>query len=1770
MPRFVLGMTRLFLTSSLVAVCATAHVRAEVPLPPAFATEDLDVAACAAGVPGKLEPVALPTLVSVLGLYEKADGAWRGGQWDNKVRLSTVQYRLAFKKPVTIGSLLLFGPAREAAVLKPDSPYPGDPDRPEQWEPLEIAARQSGGATGTLAKPLAVRAVLITDRVSKNRSELKAIRIWADRLHNVTPAARAYAEREYNKPSGNFSAPFLYSAARVTSSRAPWISAGPDSSGKINVAPISDVAPTWFMLTWDEPQTLRGLWIDGNLRQYELDVFTGPSGVNPRTGTAAEWRPLPSVKRLDRNGTWIEFDPTTTRGIRWRITRTEDSSVAEIRGLHALTSLGHDPIPPAPRRSTTGDDGEAVSPKQIAIEMPYEGKLTVVVDGPDGRRVKNVVGRASVAAGPQAIGWNLQDEDGRYVAPGKYRWKAISHPPLEVKYEQTVYPNVSAFAPDNAPWLTSKDGPDGWMADHTAPICGCALGDRMFLGAVTAESGVSLIECDLDGRKQWGHHSFAAWTGPRFLAGDRETLFVGARMNNNTTDVVWSVDTQTKKVSSLLNLAPSGLSKRGLRGMAARDGKLALSVQGDPSWLTAAASAPDVDIEYCLPAYAPQRKAVKGLSADKRGDFLRLFRLQGTPPGTAADGSLVYLKTEQSSDDQLHILLSFKRAVPLGSVVLGAPQPKGTVVKLSVLKPSAPYPPNVHDASQWTTLPTPTTPYWDVVPAPEGTETRALRLTFAHGSAAADGDDPLGNLLEQSAKRDVPRDPLDPVSSSKPKSSLNVSQGEWQGVAEGVKLLRRRFESRLPQATVRFNSGRLIGNMWDAERSEPLTTTNPGIYALEWKEPQSLHGLAIREIDGKLTKIDVYEGPATGPIDIAADDGWREVAVYEQARRYWYQPDANRNIDARFLDGYVDFGGEVQTRAVRLRIVEQWADNGQGRPSGAREDLGGLSIEPARCRVFGVAPLAYLGGEVPVESGLSERIEIYTAADGKLQSEIAIAQPGMIAYDPQGVLHAISGKQIVRVDPTGKNHTPVVSGLERPSDFAFDAAGKMYVMDRGIGDGKSGGLFVYDAAGQRIATIGEGVGFQAGPWNPQRFGAVTDLEIDSRGQLWAVEGQFYPKRVTVWSKEGKFLREHLGNTEYGGGGVLDPQDRTRLFIGPLEFELDWDRGTSRLKNMTWTGATPPGEVPIRIGKHTYLVTRPRFADMPCGIVYLYEAGRLKLAAAAGQAAGFEPLKRPEVLAKIGNQSLPERRFYWSDRNGDGEVQAEEVVLTVDEKPMPVTPFSPDLGLQAGPTRYAVKEILSNGVPVYGEESYPKLAVVPHMRLTDGNFYRMGDGRLREALLTSQGETIWSHAALGRTVQSLYSAASWTPDQVVAQFGLIGRLGPTGSPIGEMLVFHGNTGAWNVWTTDGLLIGPIFHDQRDGVARPWSMREHTRGMTLENIFPGQEHFHGHACLSEDGKFRIVAGHNHVSVLEVVGFDRAVRYQGEIEVSADDIRQTQAWEQDRQREDVYTRSPVLDVYLARKPPKIDGDLGDWQTEPAARMGTDKGPHAEFYATYDDQNLYLAYDVSSFGPLKNTGSEFQRLFQTGASVDLQIGVDPAAPEDRDAPVVGDVRLLLTFAGREPRAVLYRPIVPNTPEADVYRVVSPVGEVAFDRIDLIPGAVLARAGSDSRYQLEAAVPLATLGLKPAPGMRLKLDWGLLVSGPDGNEVIRRVYWSNQATNIVADAPSEARLHPNLWGHVLFHDKRKSAEDRLEALEKPPAPKGLDDLLDNKKASLP
>lgn len=1741
------------LNSAFAAPLAT--VRGELDL------QNTRVAAGKVSVP--LDKFDLQTLLG----YNKASYRWISRAPGADQKTPPRVFVIAFTKPVAIGSVFWEGTPSELRVLKAGATAV-DPSNAKDWETITIPRSQGGAQLAPCPAGLKTRAIALVDSRENGQAELLAVRILEERLLNATPWSLAYADREFTPPNTDF---IPNPASLIPAGTGYWVNVGKNANGFVAAPPVSDVANSWFMLTWPEPRQLAGLWLHSNAAKYELEFFHGPDDIHPRAGVKSEWRKLrefdEAVLRNDRdeNVRWISFPLVATRAVRVRFTKTNSGPIALVRGLHAFHVLDDQAVPAAPATR----QGE--SALNLAFEIDAARRGTFVINDSTGKRMKNVFARNKLPAGKQTVGWDLKDENGAFVSAGKYQWTALTWPELQLKYEMTAYPNVSRHAPENAPWLTGTDGSGGWMADHTPPCSGCVAGDKVFLGSYVAESGVSLIECDLDGRKKWGHHSFAAWTGARYLASDGKLVYAAAPILGTSNESVWVIDPQDHSVKNLLSLTPTATRRRGMQGVAARDGKLYLSVKAAESWLTNAASGDDVDLQLSRPLRAPKRKprVAYEVVPDPQGDFVRLFRLTGTPPGGATAFTATHLETQKSPSSRQHIVLAFKRPVPIGSVVFPRPifkdDLKDAKFALSVLKSDVTGAPNPDNAQQWQAFETTGDQAWDCVAAPENTLTRALRLTFSRG--AEDEDDLLANAIETPEKKGDLDVDLDPEKKSEAEKLLGGDDSSaWKGQIEGMKILRRRMINVAGSAKVQVSSGKVMADgFWDAQRSAPLTESNPGVYGLAWEEPQKLRGLAIKEIDGALTKIDVFTG--TGEPDSNSNAGWEQISEYRQERRDRHSGFDSCNAAARYLDGYVDFGREVTTRGVRLRVVAQWTDHGERGDAGLRNDLGADSIDATRCRSWGVAALQYIGGEPSVDSAASERLEVYDTSNGQQVGEISLPQPGEVACNQGGDVFAISGKQVVRVDLTDGKHVPFVTDLQEPTDFAFDSAGNCYVFDNGA---ERHHIRVYDGQGKLTRTIGTDGGLKVGKWDPTRMGDVVSLDVDSRGQIWCVETQYHPKRVTVWTTAGKFVKELLGNTPYGGGGVLDPHDKRRVFYGPLEFELDWKTRLSQIKNLLWRGTIPPGEVPVAIDGRTYLVTRPMFQTMQLGAVYLYEKDHVRLVAALGRADQFEPLKAPALLEELGNKPLPEYRFMWSDLNSDGTVQAAEVKLTHAPVRTALTNFNLDLGVQSGTVRYQVRKYLPSGVPVYEEVPFEKLTVGENYRLNDGTYYRYSADRNSDGGVTADGKARWTYPHEGWGVQSLQSAKPYSPGQVVSQFGIVGH--ETAPQLGEFLVIHSNNGAWNVWTADGILAGPIFRDLRDQAARPWSMPEHVRGTVLTDLTSGQEHFSGRFCKTTDGKFYAVAGHNHISLLEVLGMDQFQRLTGEFEVTEADLQKARQYDTSREESLVYARAPIIDAYRVEKPPELDGKLSGFG--PAVAQIDN---NIALYMVYDDENLYVAYRVRGQGPLQNTGADWQRIFKSGAACDLLLATDPQAPANRQSPVAGDIRLLMTYVDKQPMTVIYRPIAPDASPNQALRVTSPVGETIIDQVTKLTATRLVRTLSKddpNLYILEAAIPLAEIGLKASDETRLKMDWGLLVSGPEGHDVLRRVYWANQATQIVADAPSEARLTPHLWGTVLFHDQRPGADstfadDSIEGGKKPSKDQknAVNELLDDLKS---
>jgi hypothetical protein len=208
-------------------------------------------------------------------------------------------------------------------------------------------------------------------------------------------------------------------------------------------------------------------------------------------------------------------------------------------------------------------------------------------------------------------------------------------------------------------------------------------------------------------------------------------------------------------------------------------------------------------------------------------------------------------------------------------------------------------------------------------------------------------------------------------------------------------------------------------------------------------------------------------------------------------------------------------------------------------------------------------------------------------------------------------------------------------------------------------------------------------------------------------------------------------------------------------------------------------------------------------------------------------------------------------------------------------------------------------------------------------------------------------------------------------------------------------------------------------------------------------------------------------------------------------------------------------------------VDGKLDDWAGADWATV--DKRGVAAYFDSnskpYDvsaavavaEDRLYAAYRTGDRDLLRNTGEVINAPFKTGGALDLMLGA-----------VEGGERLLVTMVKGKPLALLYRAVVPGTKTPVPFS--SPSRTINIDRVDDVSDQVTL-AGADGNYEL--SVPLAALELKPSPGMAIKGDIGVLRG--NGFQTMQRVYWSNKATGITADVPSEAELTPQLWGRWEF-----------------------------------
>ncbi len=903
-------------------------------------------------------------------------------------------------------------------------------------------------------------------------------------------------------------------------------------------------------------------------------------------------------------------------------------------------------------------------------------------------------------------------------------------------------------------------------------------------------------------------------------------------------------------------------------------------------------------------------------------------------------------------------------------------------------------------------------------------------------------------------------------------------------------------------------------------------------YAMVAVDAQGVKRMHYNAVHG--TGIEKVALAADGEVLYAAHDGFAWGQHVDRSKPGWKA--AQKITVTRFhaADGrLVEFpGGKKFIEAAVLEVGP-----GSARPELKEHNLGGL---------------AAAGGKLYVSCRAEHRILLLDAATGGRTGEIRLESPGSLAVSGGAIL-AVSGTAVVKVDPASGGASPLVpAGALDPAGIAADASGAFYVSDA-----KGHQVRVFDAAGKPVRVLGKPGGPYVGTYDPERMVNPSGLAVAPNGWLWVTEDRWTPKRLAAWDpKTGKVVKEKFGPTSYGAPGAgFDTSDPTRWVGQGASWQLDLAGKTAACRSIL-------GFVPGSLMHWRFL--------RQDGRTFLYGSGQSNTLCAWKPDGSLRPLacfgsahhfsysrdwNPPAAFVEAYRKAYPNEKYQagqhgrpnhgpgvlWVDRNGDGDMQAEEFEFSTNANAMGSGAWGHDLldlTIRVPVTvggRPAIAVLKPDGFDARGVPNYPRLteavaAAVPlrdvpptHYRgiQVESAVDRWGNVILKTdpamTCFAPDGSLRWRYPNRWSDVHGSHDAP--LPETGVMQ-GTLFFLGL--APLDEkadVAILNGNHGRFFVMTSDGLYLDEMFKDVRMGGA-------------LDATLIGGECFGGFFAKSErDGAYYLQSGHTDYRIFRIHGLDRVKRGQGMVAVSAaqavaaDNRQKRQAAEAREARE--------ASAPFRAKPLEINGHDNDWGGEPTLRWDKSGQFPVRVRVAVDDASLFLHYTVADASPWVNNGKDATLLFKTGDSVDFQIGTDPAADPKRTGPVPGDLRLLIApFEGKEV-AVLYRHRVPGA--KDPVTFTCPWRSERVDVVKRLEGAKIAVVRENGQYRVEAAIPLAELGLAAPAGKSFRADVGVIYGDPDGTINMLRSYWANPATGLVNDVPGEIMLSPHLWGTLRF-----------------------------------
>ena len=831
--------------------------------------------------------------------------------------------------------------------------------------------------------------------------------------------------------------------------------------------------------------------------------------------------------------------------------------------------------------------------------------------------------------------------------------------------------------------------------------------------------------------------------------------------------------------------------------------------------------------------------------------------------------------------------------------------------------------------------------------------------------------------------------------------------------------------------------------------------------------------------------------------------------------------------------------------------------------------------------VAGTHGMACLEGKLYISETHLNHVLVYNAATGDLEKTLTIPEPRGLAVW-KGKLYVRTGNDIAIINPADGTLTTVLTGTKSGRSLAFAPSGRLY-----LGDDANHQVRGYDFKDEKwteVTVIGTAGGRQLGRYDVNAINTAYGMTVDTQGNIWLAEADFFPKRVSVFSADGAFVREFLGPPLYGGGGSIDPGDATRMFYNGIEFSVDWTK--RQLSPYALVTRIPEPYTTLKLpvesrgidGRIYYLKGRRYYVT---GNQYAFQEWNglcLQL---------FDEKERAYPVAMLYQSKMPGAELRsWTDDNGNGEIDDAELSA-------PVTPKMPD-----GRPFWCARFIMSDNGDLYLEGAggvvfrVPLLEISPqgipkydlaHITLVKSFVGGVGSTVLADGRIVSIGNVIigcrpdgskeWRYPTVSVGVGQ---GGEPGPGRIVAALNLQGTAN-AGKETGETFLINGNLGQRFLMSSDGLYIASLFRQYGSDAEKPKPATSNG-GEYLDDTTVGPEPFGGFYGKTSDGKIYVISGREDCKVAELTGLQTIRRFSVPLDISSQKTATMGRALSVRGQEEV----ALLHIAGQRNGSirYLDIDAGNNNSSLKAWSGADgKGGQdwlpvraglfsGRAHLACDDTYLYFSGDMQTeqIGRSTNTHADWMRLAACGGTWEIRL--DTKKERIRVVFASGST---INNVKTENTTVVYRTVGSATGAAA--EVAAPVIFTSVDKQDQTKYASVARYTGfvtdffdgqawphDPSYSnLSARIPLAALGITLTPGATLKGDVGMSLAKDAHTGTLSRGFWTSPIGGVLDNPALTENIDPALLGH--FEVTTNATNQRL-AIPRMTAPLTLDGVL--------